>query len=213
MFDASEFAGLAARWHAPTLAELAEARRVWQATGAARLDDVLAPGLAAELVMGLRRLPLVAIERPGEVVWCYDVAVPPVRDPQLFEPLFRLVPVLDQVIPRLATEVCGRPLVALAPTTFRVIAYRKGSWTDAALDAAPGTVVCTLSLGLADWPAAWGGHGAYRDRAGAATAPASTPAGTVELADGALVREVAVVTRHVERLELRTLLGPAPEAP
>ena len=104
-------------------------------------------------------------------------------------------------------------LVALAPTTFRVIAYRKGSWTDAALDAAPGTVVCTLSLGLADWPAAWGGHGAYRDRAGAATAPASTPAGTVELADGALVREVAVVTRHVERLELRTLLGPAPEAP
>ncbi|MBK9035464.1 MAG: hypothetical protein IPL61_30105 [Myxococcales bacterium] len=205
-----ELAGLAPRWHDP--GDLDDARRAWRALGVAVLDDVLAPGLAAELLVGLRRLPLVAIERPGEVIWAHDLAVPPVRDPQLFEPLFRLVPVLDEVLPRLATLVCERPLVALAPTTCRVIGYRKGSWTDAALDAEPGTVVCTVSLAGETWPAAWGGHDTRRDRAGGTAWTALVPAGTVQLADAAVARHVQVITHHVERLELRTLLGPAPEA-
>ena len=52
------------------------------------------------------------------------------------------------------------------------------------------------------WPDAWGGHPA---EGWAAT-------GALTLADAARARAVPVLTRHVERYELRTLLGPA-EAP
>lgn len=170
----------------------------WARAGVARLPAVLPDGLAAELLMGLRRLPLAIVETAHETVWAYDVRVPPVRDPQLFEPLFRLVPILDEVVPRLASEVCGRGLVAHAPTTFRVVAYRKGAWTDGAADASPGMVVATIALSTETWPDAWGGW----------PADGGTAAGALTLADAARPRAVPVLTRHVERYELRTLLAP-----
>ncbi len=185
-----------------TIAAPADALARWAAHGAAQVPGLLPDGLAAELLTGLRRLPLVPTETAHETVWAYDVAVPPVRDPQLFEPLFALVAILDDVVPTLASAVCGRRLVPLAPSTFRVVAYRKGSWTDGPLDAAAGTVVATIALSTDAWPAAWGGH----------PADGLAPAGTLTLTDAARVSPVAVLTRHVERYELRTLLGPA-EAP
>jgi hypothetical protein len=177
---------------------IAAAAADWRATGVARLPDLLPAGLAAELLVGLRRLPLVATEAAHETAWIYDVAVPPVRDPQLFEPLFRLVPLLDVEVPRLAAAVCGRPLVPQAPATFRVVAYRKGSWTAGALAAPAGTVVCTIALSTDAWPAAWGGH----------PGDGLAAAGRLEVADAARPRQVPVLTRHVERYQLRTLLVP-----
>lgn len=177
-----------------------EAIASWARAGLAQVGDVLPDGLAAELLMGLRRLPLAPIEAAHETVWAYDVAVPPVRDPQLFEPLFRLVPILDELVPRLASAVCGRPLVPEAPTTFRVVAYRKGAWTDGAPAAPAGTVVATIALSSDAWPAAWGGH----------PPDGLAPAGRLTLADAARARVVPVLTRHVERYELRTLLVPEP---
>lgn len=178
----------------------ADPRAAWVATGAAQIPDVLPAGLAAELLMGLRRLPLTPLEAAHETVWAYDVAVPPVRDPQLFEPLFRLVPILDELVPRLAGEVCGGALVPQAPTTFRVVAYRKGSWTDGAPAAPAGTVACTIALSSDAWPAAWGGH----------PAEGLAPVGSLVLAGAARPRVVPVLTRHVERYEVRTLLVPEP---
>ncbi|MBL8621730.1 MAG: hypothetical protein JNK64_10515 [Myxococcales bacterium] len=177
----------------------ADAVARWASAGVAQLPGVLPAGLAAELLMGLRRLPLAIVEAAHETVWAYDVAVPPVRDPQLFEPLFRLVPILDELVPQLASAVCGRGLVAHAPTTFRVVAYRKGSWTAGAVDAPAGMVVATIALSAETWPDAWGGHPA---EGWAAT-------GALTLADAARARAVPVLTRHVERYELRTLLAPA----
>lgn len=190
---------------------LADARAAWAAHGVARVADVAPPGLVAELVMGFLRAPLIPFEQPREVVWAYDVGVPPVRDPQLFTPLFELVPILDEVIPRLASEVCGRPLVAAAPTTLRLVAYRKGSWTDGPLGDAAGAVAATLALTTATWPEAWGGHLRRGDRHGQVVERAPLPAGAVELAELGCPRQVPVLRRHVERLEVRTILVPAGE--
>lgn len=176
-----------------------EAIASWARAGVAHAGYVLPDGLAAELLMGLRRLPLAIVETAHETVWAYDVRVPPVRDPQLFEPLFRLVPILDELVPQLASAVCGRPLVPVAPDTFRVVAYRKGAWTDGAPAAPPGTVVATIALSTDRWPAAWGGL----------PPDGIALAGTLTLADAARPRAVPVLTRHVERYELRTLLAPA----
>lgn len=176
---------------------LEAAAAAWRAEGVARVDGVLPAGLAAELLVGLRRLPLTAVEEDGEVVWVYDVGVPPERDPQLFEPLFRLVPLLDQVVPRLAAEVVGRPLAPQAPASFRVVAYRKGSWSRGPRACAPGLIGCTLGLGDDAWPTAWGGQSSPPVRGDQLT-----------LYDPGRAPEVPVLLRHVERFELRTFLTP-----
>jgi hypothetical protein len=173
------------------------AAAAWRADGIAHVPGVLPVGLAAELLMGLRRLPLLPIETDHELVWAYDVAVPPVRDPQLFEPLFRLIPVLDEVVPRLASAIVGHALVPHAPTTFRVIAYRKGSWSRGPRDRGDRLVACTLGLGDDVWPAAWGGQ------------PIAPVRGDVlTLIDPVRAPEVPLLVQHVERYELRTLLAP-----
>lgn len=176
---------------------LEAAAAAWRADGVARIDGVLPAGLAAELLVGLRRLPLTAVEDEGEVVWVYDVGVPPARDPQLFEPLFRLVPVLDEVVPRLASQLVGRPLAPQAPATFRVVAYRKGSWSRGPRACAAGLIGCTVGLGDDTWPTAWGGQ------------PSPPVRGDQLMLYGpARAPEVPVLLRHVERYELRTFLTP-----
>lgn len=184
-----------------------DARARWDAIGAARFDDGLAPGLAAELAVGLCRVPLALVERHGEIVWSGGVAVPTVRDPQLFEPLFRVARVIAEQLPALVRALADRDVIAARPDALEVVGYRKGSWTEVALDQ-PGAVVCTIAITGGAWPRAWGGHDARLAPDGSEAWCGPVVAGAIELANAASVRRVEVLTHRVERIELRALLVP-----
>lgn len=187
---------------------VADAAAVWRAIGAVRMEGALAPGFAAELAVGLTRLPLAIVEQPGEVVWATDVAIAPERDPQLFEPLFRVARLVGGALPALGGAIAGRDVVAAVPDAVTVVAYRKGSWTDAALAGPEGAIVCTIAITGGDWPRAWGGHDERLAPDGATAWCVPAVAGAIELAGVGAGRRVEVVRRHVERLELRVLLVP-----
>jgi hypothetical protein len=178
--------------------------------GAVRIDDVLPPGLAAELAVGLNRLPLVLTAVQGEVAWSVGVVMPPASEPQMFQPLVRLFRLIAVELPALCLAITGRRLVASPPDQITVVAYRKGSWTETRVDAAAGGVACTIGIAAGTWPAAWGGHDERFDAHGNVIWREPLMPGTVELADVSLVRRVAVLTHHVERVEVRALLC-APE--
>ena len=108
-----------------------------------------------------------------------------------------LMPILDEVVPSLAAEVVGRPLAPQAPASFRVVAYRKGSWSRGPRACVPGAIGCTLGLGDDAWPTAWGGQSSPPVRGDQLT-----------LYDPGRAPEVPVLLRHVERYELRTFLTP-----
>ena len=206
VIDPAEHPALAQRWCDEDA--LAEASASWRAVGAVRLEDALAPGLAAELAVGLTRLPLQLVEAAGEVAWLADVAVPPVRDPQLFEPLFRAVHLVRVTLPALVRALAGRVVVAAHPELVRVVGYRKGSWTEAAQGEPAGAIAATIAITGAPWPRAWGGHDARLDGSGGERWCVEPRPGAIELADAASVRRVEVVTHRVERVELRALLVP-----
>lgn len=198
---------LAARWrHADGAAALAAA---WRAHGGARLDDALAPGLAAELAAVLAGLPLEPLGDAGEVSWQCDVVVPPQVDPQLAEPLYRAVRLVERDLPTLLAASLGLRVAPATPRRLTVAALRKGSWLDGGAPG-PGELAVTVVVAAGSWPAAWGGHDAWVDAAGAIVAAHPPAAGAVELRGPGLRRRTPPLRRHVERLELRAVLREAP---
>ena len=198
---------LAACWRAPDVVARLTAR--WREVGAVRLDDALAPGLAAELAAGLNRLPFALTAVEGEVAWSATLLVPEVRDPQLFEPLFRLRRFVVDELPALCLAITGRHLVASSPERITVVAHRKGSWTGGRVEVPARSVACTIGVAAGAWPAAWGGYDEQVDASGDVVWCEPLMPGSVGLADVSLVRRVPVLTRHVERLEVRALLSVA----
>jgi hypothetical protein len=157
-----------------------------------RLDDVLPPGIAAELAAWLPRLPLGVETAPAGagVWWGCEVALPPVSDPQTPACVFALARFLDDDVPARIAASTGKALAHDKPRSFAVRVWRKGSFADEAAGA-PGTVDAILGLTGARWPAAWGGA----LEVGGERRPPGWD--TLDLLDGASPRAVTLLTRHV----------------
>lgn len=137
-----------------------ELEPLW-ARGVARIDDVLVPGLAAELAPFARSLPLVATagRDPDALEWVCEFAVPPAPDPQYPPPLFALSTFVHRDLPALVGASAGADFAYGAPGQLRVSMLRKGCYVDArAAPAADGVVEFRLDLTAPGWPVEWGGH-------------------------------------------------------
>lgn len=186
-------------------AAAAELAGAWaRSAGALRIDDVLQPGLAAELTALLGRFPLGLTSDEG-VVWRCDVGIPAAVDPQHPEPLYRALRALDRDLPALAGAITGRPWRPARPGWLRLLGWRKGSWLERP---APrdGALHYLLGLTGARWPRDWGGWLAL---AGGESRPPGHDA--LDLLDDGQALALPLVLRHVEGLALTGALLPAGE--
>jgi hypothetical protein len=177
----------------------------WRERPALRIEDALAPGLAAELAAAVRGLPFAAVldRDRDEVRWRCLVTVPPGADPQLPECLFRVARLARDELPPLLLAITGQRLAAAAPERLLMVALRKGSYAAAA--APEHGVEVVVGIGAVPWPAAWGGHTELVG-AGEVWAPA---ADTLELRGAGQRARIPVLTRHVESLAIVIALEPA----
>lgn len=171
-----------------------------------RLEGVLPPGLAAELALLLRALPLSPEPVAAGIAWVGSLQVPLTVDPQHPECLYRLIRFLDQDLTELVAAWLGRPFVRAEAGLIPVWTFRKGGYLDAA-GPLPG-VEAWLGLTGTTWPDGWGGHLEILNEDGTLQACMPPGADTLDLVVGSLV-QVPVVQRHVETLWIRTLLVPA----
>lgn len=197
----------------PRLADAAEREALrgrWSASTALRIDEVLAPGLAAELADWLPTLPLEPryLAEQVALTWACEIQVPDEIDPQHPEALYRLVDFLDRDLPALARTITGR---ALAPPVARVVhvsSLRRGAYVDAGTTLAPpGGIDVVLGLTGPRWPADCGGHTERLDDDGAVSQRLAPGFDTLDLYPAGRYR-VPLLTRPVRTLAVRTLLVP-----
>jgi hypothetical protein len=169
--------------------------------GALRIDDALAPGLVAEVLVALANLPfeLYIDDARADVRWRCTLTLPPKLDPQLPGPGWRLVRLLARELPALASAVVGRAVTVAEPHTLPLISVRKGSYLD---DTPAPELEAVIGLAGAPWPAAWGGHTELPER-GVVWPPGC---GTIDLLDAGVRRRIPLVRRHVEALALHVPL-------
>lgn len=172
--------------------------------GALRIDDALAPGFVAELVVALANLPfgLEIDDARADVRWRCTLTLPPKLDPQLPGAGWRAVRLLARELPALASAIVGRAVTVAAPHTLPLIALRKGSYLD---DAPAPALEAIIGLTGVRWPAAWGGHTELPER----DVVWPPGCGTIDLIDAGVRRRIPVVRRHVEALALHVPLVPA----
>lgn len=199
---------LATRWHAPDPETRASLFALWSELSTIRLESALAPGLAAELHVHASRLPLGIARTHEGVSWRTDVVVPSVADPQLPEPFYRFVQLLHIDLPALIADVTNRRVAIAVPRRFTVAAYRKGSWVEEHENTPPGSIRCSIGISAGQWPVEWGGHDEWFDERGVLVARRPPVMDAIDLADASLYRRVAVLTHHVERLEIQAVLSP-----
>ena len=197
----------------PDLREPAQQRALaqhWRDGGALRLGPVLEPGLAAELAVMCRALPMVPRQVPAhdEVSWACDVQVTHPPDPQHGEAIVRLVRFLTVDMPSLVSTITGRAVTPTSSGEVHVWSLRKGSFVDHGLPlAAPGGLDVHLGLTAGAWPQAWGGHMVWRSERGELYGlPPAFDA--LDILDGGLF-QVPLLTRHVQTLTVRSALNPA----
>jgi hypothetical protein len=168
--------------------------RAWKARPALRLDEVLAPGVAARLAAWLPRLPvgIAAAERGRGVWWGCEVEAPPVIDPQIPPCVHQLVRFFDRDLPPLIAAITGRALVPAPPRRFGVRIWKMGSFLDER-DAAPGAIEAVVGLTGARWPEDWGGT---TEVLGERWPPGWN---TLDLI-GDTPRRIGLVTEHVEMI-------------
>ncbi|MEZ4466189.1 MAG: hypothetical protein R3F43_17480 [bacterium] len=169
--------------------------------GHVRVDDALAPGLAAELALVLRGLPLGPERAPGSVAWAGALGVPAGLDPQNPPCIHAAIRLLDQDLPAFVGALVGQPVARPDPGRLPLWFFRKGGYADDEGPLVPGGIDVLIGLTGGHWPAAWGGHLALSDR--------TLPPGFATLD---LLRDrrfaVPLLTHHVEALWLRTCLVP-----
>ena len=181
----------------------------WRDGHMLRLPQVLQPGLAAELALELRSLPLMprVFAPQNDLSWSCDLGLPSEPDPQHPECLLRLPQLMRVDLPLLLYRVTGRALVLAEPWHVHLWSWRKGSFVEegAAL-ARPGGVDLLLHLSWGQWPEAWGGHMRWQGRGEALSLPPAFD--TLDILDGGRF-EVPLLLRSVETLMIRARLEPA----
>lgn len=198
---------LAERWRKPEAKGTLSA--LWREQGTVRLESALAPGLAAELHVSASRLPFEIAATHEGIMWRAELAVPPEPDPQLPEPFFRLVRLIETDLTFLIASVTNRNVRIGIPRRVPIVTYRKGSWTLECEEAPPGSVRCSIGISAGDWPIEWGGHDEWIDGSGALVVRRPPLADAIDLADATLRRRVSVLTHHVERIEVQVVLSPS----
>lgn len=202
---------LASRWRG---AAATDAAARWRAQPALRLGGALEPGLAAEVATWLARLPLDVASSADAVWWSCEVDVPAQPDPQLPEPAYRLVRLLDTDLPGLLGTITGRALTRPAAGRVTVRAWRKGSFADAPAapvsDAPSDAIDVVLGLTGARWPAAWGGT--LELTLGATTVRRPPAWDTLDVHAAALPGRVTLVSHDVEVVTVIARYAPAEPA-
>ncbi len=197
----------------PRLAGAAERdslRGRWSTGAPLRVDDVLAPGLAAELADWLPTLPLEPryLAEQVALTWACEIQVPDEIDPQHPGALYRLVEFLDRDLPALASAITGQTLVPPIARVVHVASLRRGAYVDAgATLAPPGGIDVVLGLTGARWPADYGGHTEWLNDAGVVTRRLAPGFDTLDLQPPGRYR-VPLLTRPVHTLAVRTYLQP-----
>ncbi len=186
----------------------------WRDDGVMRIQNVLTPGLAAELALVCGDLPLKArlYEAHQDLSWSLDLGVPEKLDPQQPECLFRLMRFLQKDLPSLVNAITGRNLERAEARLAHLWSMRKGSFVDAGGPlAVRGGIDATLGLTGINWPTDWGGHLVWQSEGGQAY---GLPPGfdTLDLFDGGRF-VVPLVSRHVRSLVVRAHLNPAGGTP
>jgi hypothetical protein len=191
-------------------AAVATLAAAWRDGGALRIDELLDPGLAAELAVELPRLPLAprVLAEHEDLSWACEVGVPDDPDPQLAACMHRLAALLDTELPALAGAITGRRLAPPARRRVHVWAFRKGGHVAAGRPLAPpGGLDVWIGLTGARWPAELGGHVDRVDAGGSAAITHAPGWDTLDLIDG-LGHRIALVCAHVEALWVRSYLVP-----
>ncbi len=193
---------IAARWRDLDLARAGELAARWRDRPALRFDDVLEPGIAAEIVAWIPRMPLgPTVDRAGHAVWwSCDAELPSRPDPRLPGCFVRLVRFFDVDLPTLAGSITGRRLVPARPHHFSVRVWRKGSFADGPAETPPGSIEAIVGLTAGDWPDAWGGVLEVLDQR------LSPGWNTLDLVGGSPPQQVTLLTHHVEMVTLCTTL-------
>lgn len=129
----------------------------WHMRGHVRIDEVLAPGLAAQLGELLGRVPFAPLvdDQPRALRFCCVMELPAAPEARHSGCLYRLVRFLGRDLPELVGAVTGLPCAASRdPRCIVAEALRKGSYRDGF---APG-MHALLGLCAARWPVHWGGY-------------------------------------------------------
>ncbi|HUH05107.1 MAG TPA: hypothetical protein VML75_24080 [Kofleriaceae bacterium] len=189
------------------VAELEAARAGWPAGGVLRLEEALAPGLAAELATWFTRVPLRAGYHADQaaLTWSFEVQLPHGIDPQYPDSLNRLIGFLDRELPALAGALTGRRLRTPMPGSVHLWVWRRGAYVDDGKPLAPpGGLDVLLGLTGPRWPAELGGH------LEVAHSQQCLPPGfdTLDLFDRCAFR-VPLITARVYAMAVRTFLVPA----
>lgn len=193
----------------------AELAAAWRAERRVRIPDALPPGVAAELLSVVLRLPVatVAVEDHAGLWWGCEVEVPREPEPQHPACLLRLARFLAEDLPELSAVATGTPLSVADPFRIHVRILRKGAFVDPQVDP-PGSSPGQLWLGLtaARWPAEWGGHMEWLAAERAPAARMEPGWNTLDLigvgAQGGYA--IPVLRRHVDAIALVDRLVPAP---
>lgn len=193
---------IAARWRAPGAAVALAAR--WRERPVLRMEEVLVPGLAAELADWVPRMPVAPAASHSAVWWGCDAEVPARPAPRLPDCFVQLARCFDVDLPALVSAITGRSLAPARRGHFTVRVWRKGSFADdlAELegDDVGDGVAAVIGLTAGGWPDDWGGvHQALGQR---------LPPGwnTLDLIGAGVAQQVTLVTRHVTVVTLHAAL-------
>ncbi len=125
------------------------------------LDEILCPGLPAELYHSLKELPVQPTyydEGPAVgMSWRCSFQVPPKPDPQHAESLYRLHRFLDQDLPLMVRALTGQKLKSTEPGNIHLVILRKGSFLQLQ-GIGPTHWGFLVSLTPGEWPISWGGQ-------------------------------------------------------
>lgn len=173
---------------------------------ALRVDDALAPGIAAELAAWIPRMPVGPTVDPGHdaLWWSCDAELPMRPDPRLPECFFQLGRFFDVELPARAAAITGRRLAWAQRGHFSLRLWRKGSFADGTPEIAAGSIEAVIGLTAGSWPDDWGGIHHVLDQ------QLRPGWNTLDLIGGAPAQRRTLIIRNVEVVTLHTTLVEVP---
>ena len=175
----------------------------WRSQAAVRIDDVLIPGLLAEVASLAPQFPLAASGDPAhqELAWHGKIRLPNPAEPHYPDCLYRLVRLLRDDLPPLVESITGARHTLGDPFAIQLCGFRLGSFVDVS-QATRGEVEMLLWLTAPEWPSEWGGQLEIASEAGAVLRTLPPRAGALDLVTAGRYR-MSLIEREVQCLALR----------